>query len=405
LLLDRWRLAAGGEGQVVLLAGEPGIGKSRIVLALRERLRAEPHTRLSYSCSPYHASSTLWPVIQQLERASGFAREETVAEKLTKLEALLARGVPDPAGPTALLAGLLGLPLEDRYPPLELTPPQRKVRTFQALLSQLEGLAQRQPILMILEDAHWLDPTTKELFDLVVDRIQRRAVLLVVTFRPEFVPSWTAFPHVTLFTLNRLPRSQAATLINQITGGRALPKEVEETILARTEGVPLFVEELTKTILESGVVRATAEGFELSALSPSLAIPATLQDSLMARLDRLAPTKEVAQVAACIGREFGHELLAAVAGLAGPQLEESLEQLNRAELVFRHGTPPEATYSFKHVLVRDAAYESLLKSRRQQLHARIAEAIEGRFSALAEAQPEILAHHLTEGGLSVPAIT
>ncbi len=405
LLLDRWRLAAGGEGQVVLLAGEPGIGKSRIVLALRERLRAEPHTRLSYSCSPYHASSTLWPVIQQLERASGFAREETVAEKLTKLEALLARGVPDPAGPTALLAGLLGLPLEDRYPPLELTPPQRKVRTFQALLSQLEGLAQRQPILMILEDAHWLDPTTKELFDLVVDRIQRRAVLLVVTFRPEFVPSWTAFPHVTLFTLNRLPRSQAATLINQITGGRALPKEVEETILARTEGVPLFVEELTKTILEFGVVRATAEGFELAALSPSLAIPATLQDSLMARLDRLAPTKEVAQVAACIGREFGHELLAAVAGLAGPQLEESLEQLNRAELVFRHGTPPEATYSFKHVLVRDAAYESLLKSRRQQLHARIAEAIEGRFSALAEAQPEILAHHLTEGGLSVPAIT
>jgi class 3 adenylate cyclase/predicted ATPase len=405
LLLDRWQLATRGEGQVVLLAGEPGIGKSRIALALRERLRAEPRTRLSYSCSPYHASSALWPVIQQLERASGFAREDTAPQKLAKLEALLARAVPDPAGPTSLLAGLLGLPLEDRYPPLELTPSQRKVRTSQALLNQLEGLAQRQPILMVLEDAHWLDPTTKELFDLVIDRIQRLSVLLVVTFRPEFIPSWTAFPHVTLLTLNRLARSQAATLINQITAGRALPREVVETILARTEGVPLFVEELTKTILESGVVRETPDGFELAALSPSLAIPTTLQDSLMARLDRLAPTKEVAQVAACIGREFGHELLAAVAGLAESQLKESLEQLNRAELVFRRGTPPEATYSFKHVLVRDAAYESLLKSRRQLLHARIAGAIEGRFSALAEAQPEILAHHLTEAGLPEQAIT
>ena len=405
LLLNRWQLASRGEGQVVLLAGEPGIGKSRIVLALREQLRAEPRTRLSYSCSPYHASSVLWPVIQQLERAAGFAREDTASQKLAKLEALLAHAVRDPAGPTSLLAGLLGLPLDERYPALELTPPQRKARTFQALLNQLEGLAKEQPILMILEDAHWLDSTTKEVFDLVIDRIQRLPVLLVVTFRPEFIPAWTAFAHVTLLTLNRLPRSQATTLINQVTTGRALPKEVVETILGRTEGIPLFIEELTKTVLELGVVRETTEGFELAVLSPSLAIPTTLQDSLMARLDRLAPTKEVAQIAACIGREFGYDLLAAVAGLAEAQLAEALEQLNRAQLVFCHGTPPEATYSFKHVLVRDAAYESLLKSRRQLLHARIAEVIEGSFSALAEAQPEILAHHLTQAGLPEPAIT
>jgi class 3 adenylate cyclase/predicted ATPase len=404
LLLERWRLARAGEGQVVLLSGEPGIGKSRIVLALRERLRTEDRIRVSYACSPYHENSVLWPVVQQLERAARFSRDDGPAERLAKLRALLAEAVEPTEEMVALLAELLGLSGGGGLPSPALTPQQRKARTLDALITRLEGMARRRPVLLILEDTHWLDPTTRELFDLAVGQIRRLRVLLLVTFRPELAPPWVGFPHVTLLTLNRLARAQAEALVTRVAGGRPLPPEVVDVILARTEGVPLFTEELTKAVLEAGLLRETAEGLALAGPLPPLAIPATLSDSLMARLDRLGPIKHVAQSAACIGREFSHELLAAVAGLDARGLQDALEQLARAELVFRHGTPPEATYSFKHALVRDTAYESLLRSRRQQLHGRIADALERQGGDVVAVEPETLAHHLTEAGFAERAV-
>jgi class 3 adenylate cyclase/tetratricopeptide (TPR) repeat protein len=393
LLLDRWGLARAGEGQVVLLSGEAGIGKSRLVLALRERLRQEPPTSLRYFCSPYHTNSALHPVIAQLERAAGFARDDPPAVRLEKLDALLAQAVADAGETTALLSELLGLSAPGRERP-ELTPQQRRARTFQALLAQLEGLAARQPVLMVLEDAHWLDPTSLELFGLVVDRIQRLPVLLVVTHRPEFQPPWRGYPHVTTLTLNRLGRAQAQAMVGHLTGGRALPAALLDPILLKTEGVPLFVEELTKTVLETGLVRDAGERWELSGPLPPLAIPTSLQDSLMARLDRLAAVKDVAQIAACIGREFDHELLAAVAGRPEAELCAALDQLLDAELIFRRGTPPEATYTFKHALVHDVAYENLLKTRRQALHARISDML----AESEEVPRELVALHAAKAG-------
>jgi predicted ATPase/class 3 adenylate cyclase len=404
LLLGRWRQARPGEGQVVLLAGEPGIGKSRLVEALREATRGDGRAGLRYQTSPHHTNSALWPVIRQLERAAGLERDDAPEVRLDKLEALLARAVPDSRGPAALLAPLLGLDGSTRYPAEDLTPQQRKARTLQALVDQLEGLARREPVLVVLEDLHWLDPTTRELFDLVVDRLQRLPVLLAATFRPELPPPWMGFPHVTLLTLNRLARHEAAALIDAVTGGRALPAVVAETILERTEGVPLFVEELTKAVLDSGLPRATEGGHELGSLPPPLAIPSTLQDSLVARLDRLASAKPVAQVGAAIGREFSFKLLAAVADLGEEALEGALEELVGSGLAFRRGSPPEASYTFKHALVQDAAYRSLLRSRRQQLHARIADALEREFPGLVDAEPEVLAHHCTQAGLTERAV-
>uniref|UniRef100_UPI00135C656F hypothetical protein n=1 Tax=Geminicoccus flavidas TaxID=2506407 RepID=UPI00135C656F len=372
-------------------------------LALRERLRTEDRTRISYACSPHHTNSALWPAARQLERAAQFSRDDRPAEKVAKLRALLAEAVEATEEMVILLADLLGVPSDGVLPTLTLTPQERKARTLAALMAQLEGLAERRPVLLILEDAHWLDPTTRELFDLVVDRIRRLRVLLVVTFRPELEPPWASFPHVTWLTLNRLGRDQAEILVTHVAGGRHLPAEVVNAILARTEGMPLFTEELTKTVLEAGLLTETGNALTLTSPLPSLAIPASLSDSLMARLDRLLSVKQVAQTAACIGRDFGHELLAAVVDLSARHLHDALEQLVRAELVFRHGTPPKATYSFKHALVRDAAYESLLRSRRQQLHGRIADALE-RQSDVAETEPETLAHHLTEAGINEKAV-
>ncbi len=378
LLLDRWRRARSGEGQVVLLSGEPGIGKSRLVEALREATRGGGRAGLRYQTSPHHTDSALRPVIRQLERAAGLVRGDALEVRLDKLEALLGRAVPDPRGPAALLAPLLGLDGSARYPTQDLTPQQRKARTLQALVDQLEGLARREPVLVLLEDLRWLDPTTRELFDLVVERLQRLPVLLVATFRPELSAPWTGFPHVTLLALNRLARGEAAALVDAVAGGRALPAVVAEAILERTEGVPLFVEELTKAVLESGPPQGMEDGHRLGA-PPPLAIPCTLQDSLAARLDRLASAKPVAQVGAAIGREFSFKLLAAVAGLGESALAEALEELVGSGLAFRRGSPPEASYTFKHALVQDAAYHSLLKARRQQLHARIAAAMETEF--------------------------
>jgi class 3 adenylate cyclase len=404
LLLDRWRLARSGKGQVVLLGGEPGIGKSRLVLALRERTRDEPRIRLSYACSPYHTNSDLWPVIQQLERAAAFVSGESVEQKLTKLEAVIGRVDLEPTEQASFLAPLLGLSTDGRYPVRELTPQQRKAGTLAALLAQLEGSARQQPVLLILEDAQWLDPTTRELFDLAVERLRHLPVLLVATFRPELAPPWTGSSYTTLVSLDRLAPPEVAALIDRVTGGRILPPEAVDAILTRTGGVPLFVEELTKTLLESGLLREEAGGYTLPGPLPSVAIPATLQDSLMARLDLLAPVKEVAQVAACIGREFPHGLLTCVAGIEEARLAAALETLTEAGLIFRQPTPGEAAYAFKHALIQDVAYQSLLKARRRQLHARIANVLEERFGEVATQRPELLALHFAAGGLPARAI-
>jgi class 3 adenylate cyclase len=405
LLLRRWQQAKGGEGKVVLLSGEAGIGKSRLVRELRARLGGEPHIQLFYQCSPYHTSSPLHPLIEQIERAAGFERDDPVEAKLDKLEALLARGRVRLDQAVPLTAALLAVPAGERYPALNLTPEQQKRRTLEVLLEQLDSFARKQSVLVVYEDVHWIDPSTRELLDLVVERAQRLPVLALITFRPEFSPPWLGCPHVATLTLNRLGPPQGEELVHELTGAKTLPKEVRKQILAKTDGVPLFVEELTKTVLESGLLADAGDHYELSGPLPPLAIPATLHDSLMARLDRLASVKEVAQVGAVIGREFSYELLAAVAPISGAQLTEALDQLVGSELVSRRGKPPYATYSFKHALIQDAAYQSLLKSKRQQLHGRIGPVLEERFPETIEHQPELVAYHFTEARLAKQAIS
>ena len=401
LLLDRWQQARDGEGQVVLLSGEPGIGKSRIARGLDERLAGETLSRLSHQCSPYYVDTALHPTVEQLERAAGFQRDDTPDAKLDKLEALLAQGA-DRAGETAqLIAALLSIATEGRYPPLNASPQRQMERTIDALVEQVTGLARRRPVLCLFEDLHWADPTTLELLDQLVGRISGERVLLLLTFRPEFSPPWRGRPHATLIALNRLPRRQSAALAEAVAGGRALPDAVLQQIVARADGVPLFVEELTKAVLEAAGDTPEPASARHGLAGPSTpTIPATLQDSLMARLDRLAGAKELAQIGAAIGREFGYELLAAVSLLGEGELREALEQLVASELVFVRGAPPAATYTFKHALVQDAAYASLLKSRRQQLHARIARELEERWPETRETRPELLAHHFAEAGVA-----
>ena len=404
ILLERWAWAKDGDGQVVLLAGEPGIGKSRMLRALRERLGDETYAPLSHYCSPYHTNSALHPVIGLLEREARLDRDEPPEEQLARIEALLSRSSDGLDEVVPLLAALLGVPTGDRYPPLTLTPEVQKRRTLQALVDQLAGLAAQQPVLALYEDVHWIDPSTLELLSLVIERIRQLPVLVVITFRPQFQPAWTGQAHVTTLTMSRLGRRQGADLVARVTGEKSLPAEIVDQIVERTDGVPLFVEELTKTVLESGLLTDAGDRYELSGPPPPLAIPTTLHDSLMARLDRLAPVKEVAQIGAVIGREFSHELLAAVADRPEDELRGALDQLVASELVFQRGAPPDATYSFKHALVQDAAYQSLLRSRRQQLHGRIARVLEERFLDAGDAQPELLAHHCTEAGLSEKAV-
>ena len=374
LLLRRWQQAKSGEGRVVLISGEPGIGKSRLTAALSEHIGTEPHTRLRYFCSPHHQDSALYPVIVQLERAAGFARDDGPEAKLDKLETLL--GPAAEIGDVSLLVELLSVPGGDRFAPLELSPQRKKERTFAALLRQLEGLARTQPVLMIFEDLHWIDPTSREFLDLVLARIDRLPVLLVATFRPEFQPPWVGQAHVTVIALNRLGRGDGAAMVERLAGNAALlPPDVIAEIVERTDGVPLFVEEMTKAVLEAGAER----GREIAASVPSagLGVPATLQASLMARLDRLGPAaKGVAQIGAAIGREFSYELAASVGELAEERLQDALQRLVDAGLVFQRGTPPEAAYLFKHALVQDTAYGTLLRGPRRQLHARIAEALD-----------------------------
>jgi TolB-like protein/class 3 adenylate cyclase/predicted ATPase len=398
LLLRRWARAKTGAGQVVLISGEPGLGKSRIVAELEERVGAEPHFHLRYFCSPHHQDSALFPFVEQLAHAAGFARDDLAAVKWEKLAALLARAA-SPNEDVALLADLLSLPVTERRPPPSLSPHQKKDRTSAALVRNLEGLARRQPVVMVFENAHWIDPTSRELLDLMIERVRSLPVLLLVTFRPEFESPWTGQEQVNTLALNRLDRHDRTVLIEQIAGGKALPDAVVAQIADRADGVPLFVEELTKNVLESGLLHEEADRYALDGALPPPAIPTSLHASLLARLDRLGSARHVAQVGAAIGRQFHYALVRAVCRLPEDELQISLARLVASELVSQRGTPPDAVYVFKHVLVRDAAHSTLLRTVRQQLHAQIAEALETQSPELIDSQPELLAQHYAEAGL------
>jgi class 3 adenylate cyclase/tetratricopeptide (TPR) repeat protein len=404
LLLDRWSQAKRGEGCVVLISGEPGIGKSRIAQTIVEQLSNEPHTRLRYFCSPHHQDSALYPVITQLERAARFRRDDTDEQRLDKLEAVLAQATTDLNEAVPTLADLLSIPTGHRYPSLNLTPEKRKEKTLHVACAQVNGLAARQPVLMMHEDVHWSDPTTRELLDLLIDRVLALRILVIITFRLEFTPPWVGRSHVTLLSLNRLPLQQRAEMITRVTGGKILPKEIADQIIDRTDGIPLFIEELTKAVVESDVLTKTGDGYRVVGPVAPLAIPTTLHASLLARLDRLAPTREVAQTAAALGRTFSHELISAVATMSKLQLDDALAQLVAAELIFQRGTPPDAEYTFKHALVQDAAYSTLLRSRRLALHARIVATFEGHFPETVAAQPALLAQHCAKAGLADKAV-
>jgi class 3 adenylate cyclase/tetratricopeptide (TPR) repeat protein len=404
LLLRRWEQAKGGEGSVVLLSGEPGIGKSRIAETILERLSGEPHTRLRQICSPHHQDTALYPSITQLERAAGFRRDDTDEQRLTKLEALLALAANDLGEAVPLLAGLLSVSTASRYPAPDLTPQKRREKTLRALLAQVEGLAARQPLLLAVEDAHWADPTSLELIELIIDQASSLPLLAIITFRPEFVPPWVGRPQVTLISLNRLPRRLRAEMIAHVIGGKVLPQEIADQITDRTDGVPLFIEELTKAVVESGLLVETGDRYLATGPITPLAIPTSLQASLLARLDHLAPTSDVAQIAAALGRQFSHELISAVAAIPRQQLDDDLMQLVNAGLIFRRGTPPDAEYTFKHALVQDTAYGTLLRGRRRQIHARIAITLEDQFPDIVVAQPALLAQHCAEAGLVEKAV-
>ncbi|MEE8551636.1 MAG: adenylate/guanylate cyclase domain-containing protein, partial [Gemmatimonadota bacterium] len=404
LLLERWEQAKQGEGQAVQLSSEAGIGKSRMTHMLLERVSGEPQVRLRYQCSPHHVNSALYPFIVQLERAAGFAPADGPDIKLDKLEALLRQGLDDIASAAPLVAELLSIPAGTRYAPLEPEPQRRKQLTQEALLDHLVGLASGKPVLVAFEDAHWADPTSLELLEAMVDRIQDARVIAMITHRPEFRAPWAGRAHVTSLALKPLTRKQSEEMVAKLTDGKPLPEPVLQQIVDKTDGMPLFIEELTKDVLESHLLVDAGDRYELRGPLPPLAIPSTLQDSLMARLDRLAPVKEVAQIGAAIGREFPHELLTAVSPLSEGKLAHAIEQLTEFELVFRRGIAPDATYVFKHALVQDTAYESMLKSKRQELHRRIAQVLERDFAESSETEPEILAHHFTEAGLSEAAV-
>jgi class 3 adenylate cyclase/pimeloyl-ACP methyl ester carboxylesterase len=399
LLLDRWGLAKGGEGQTVWLSGEPGIGKSRLVQALQQQLAADcGHRLISYQSSPERSASALHPVIAQLKSAAGFRPQDDSRQKLLNLETLLQRDVRSSSEFVLLFASLLGLPTGERRPAPDLTPAQRNAKTLEALVRHLEACAARQPVLLIFEDLHWADPTSIELLGMLVERIRHLPMLAVLTFRPDFVPPWTRPGHVTLLSLNRLGRRDAADLVEQVADAKPLPAEVVGRILFRADGVPLFIEELTRLVLESELVTQAVDRYVLRARTLDMAIPTTLHGSLVARLDRAPAAKEVAQLAACIGREFSHEMLAAASTLEADALREALDQLSNNQLIDRSGLPSAQVYVFRHALIQETAYQSLPKTKCRELHARIADVVEARFPEIIAHQPEWLAHHHAEAG-------
>ena len=404
LLLDRWTQAKEGDGQVVLLSGEAGIGKSRITETLRERTIDDNPLRLSYQCSPFYTNTALHPVVEQLQRTAGINADDSNDTKLEKLEALLKQGPTIAKEVVPLFAPLLSISTEGHYAPLDMMPEQQKEQTLEGLLGQIEGLSRKRPVLFIFEDVHWADPTSLEFLELTIDRAQNNPFLVVLTYRPEFSPPWSEHTHVTSLTLNRFTRSLASSMVEGVTGGKPLPDVVLEQIIERTDGVPLFVEELTKTILESGILTEESDRYVSSGSLGEVAIPVTLHDSLMARLDRLGAVKEVAQTASAIGREFDYDLLGAVSLLSFEKLRDALDQLVDAGLLFRRGRSKEGGCIFKHALVQDAAYGSLLKSKRQQIHQRIAQALQDRFPERVDSRPELLGHHFTEAGMPETAV-
>ena len=405
LLRERWAQVQAGRGHIVVLSGEAGIGKSRLVQVVKDEIIGAATLRIEYRCSPLHQNSALYPVITDLERVLAWRPDDTPEDKLRKLEEAL-RPYPLPlAEVVPLLAALLSLPLpEDRYPPLTLTPQRQKQKTLEALLTWLLALTEQQPVLFVVEDLHWIDPSTLEFLTLLVEQGPTARLLTLLTCRPEFQPPWGLRTHLTPIALQRLPQPQVETMIARVTGGKALPPAVLQHVVTKTDGVPLFVEELTKTVLESGLLQETEEHYELTGPLPPLAIPATLHDSLMARLDRLATVKAVAQLGAVLGRTFSYEVLQAVTPLDEASLQQALARLVDAELLYQRGVPPQATYLFKHALIQEAAYQSLLKSTRQQVHQRIAQVLETRFPAAVETQPELVAQHYTAAGCTEQAI-
>ena len=404
MLKDRWQSARAGEGQAVLLSGEAGMGKSRIAQMLRDHVADETHVSIRYQCSPFHRNSALYPAIAQLRHATRINPNAPPEARLQKLEALVGLDTPGAAEAVALLAELLSIPADPRYKPPDLPPDQRKRRTLDVLLGQLLALARNQPVLLLVEDAHWVDPTTQELLSQTVVNIQNAAVLMLVTYRPEFEPGWTNLSHVTTLALSGLPRRQATAIISHLAGGKQLPPELLDQIIAKTDGIPLFVEELAKAILELGVLRDAGDRYELLSPLPTLAIPDTLHDSLLARLDRHPTTKELAQIGAVIGREFAFSHLSALATLKGDALDAAIHELLRADLVHQRGPAHRATYVFKHALIQDAAYSTLVIARRQQLHGQCAAILLELSPELAEQQPELLAHHYTHAGKAEEAV-
>jgi class 3 adenylate cyclase/tetratricopeptide (TPR) repeat protein len=388
-LIHCWNQAKGGEGQVLMISGEPGIGKSRLTEMLHQRLAKDPRIRLRYQCSPHYTNSALYPFIAQLNSAAGIAVDDLASRKLDKLEALLKRATGDVSAVADLFADLLSIPHKGRYAPRNLTPQAQKARTFDALSDQLLGLAETQPMLMVFEDLHWVDPTTQELLDLIVESIQDKAVLVILTFRPEYQAPWVGQSHVTMMTLSRLAQQESLELVRNIVIDAEVDAQTLDEVAAKADGVPLFVEELTRALMEGGA---------------SNVIPATIQASLLARLDRLGPAKRIAQIGAVIGREFGYRLVETASEVDEASLKEQLSALTGSQLVFARGVPPNAIYTFKHALVQDAAYESLLKSRRRELHHQIGTVLEERFPGTVDTEPEILAHHYTKAGLTETAV-
>jgi len=404
LLLGRWRESVDGEGQVVLLCGEAGIGKSRIARTLCDRLADEHYQTIQFQCSPYHTNTALYPAINFLRQAAGLASQDSTQAQLSKLEVMALESGIENQDTVSLLADLLSIRGDHRYTPFNVSSETRKDMTLEALVHHLQGLANRSPILFIVEDAHWLDPTTLDLLTRIIDRIRQMRVLLLITFRPDFKSVWSEYSHVTSLTLNRLPRRQSAELVAAMTGGKELPPEVQQAILAKTDGVPLYIEALTENVLESGLLTEGNDSFSLKAPLKDLPIPDSLQALLMERVDRLGPAKDIVQTGAAIGREFTYELLQATVEVTDGQLKNALDLFVASGLIAQEGEIPLATYHFKHALVQEAAYRTLPKKPRRVLHARIAKALESRFAERVKMEPELLAYHYEQAGLTRPAV-